>query len=101
MSWRVTASLQTAMTSLVGLEIVQWIGIWRRNYARGRTRNKGRDPPNATSKTTKAPCRRIRRRHGGQLCGLTRLLRLRALPAGILVGRPGGAGHRAVGLVRR
>jgi hypothetical protein len=35
MSRRVTASLQTATTSLFGLEIVQWMGIRRRNYARG------------------------------------------------------------------
>jgi hypothetical protein len=35
--------LQTATTSLVGLEIVQWIGIWLQNYARGETRDKCHD----------------------------------------------------------
>ena len=49
MSRRVTASLQTATTSLVDWEIVQWIGIRRRNYARGEAHDKGARLPDRLS----------------------------------------------------
>src|SRR4051812_45016585 len=40
MSWRLNVPLHTATMSLVGFEIVQWIGIWSANYARGRPDDK-------------------------------------------------------------